>query len=193
MFYYYFLSYLGSQLFEKFMIKKISLCAFLILFFAFHSSGIANAESVADLSKALKNKSLSPAEKSILLHKMAEKSIKSGINELAKELDKNIKSIVDDTRGEFKGVIADAKKDLNSVVADAKKEIGSIQGTVQEVKSTIYSVKASFDKIIILLKVLIGLVGVLITLLGVSFFSKIIKILKLTKSVVSIAKGKTEI
>ena len=157
MFYYYFLSYLGSQLFEKFMIKKISLCAFLILFFAFHSSGIANAESVADLSKALKNKSLSPAEKSILLHKMAEKSIKY------------------------------------SVVADAKKEIGSIQGTVQEVKSTIYSVKASFDKIIILLKVLIGLVGVLITLLGVSFFSKIIKILKLTKSVVSIAKGKTEI
>ena len=173
-------------------LKKMKVFSFLVLFFMFACISDVWAVSVADLSKVVKNKSVSSGQQANIMQQAMETSIKSGVSELTKEVNKNIKSIVDDARGEVRGVISDAKKDLNSVVADAKKEIGSIQGTVQDVKNTIYSVKASFDKIIILLKVLIGLVGILITLISISFLGKIIKILKLTKSVVSIAKGKKD-
>ena len=173
--------------------KKLNLYAFLIISFASISFNDVYAISVSDISKAVKNnKSLSSANATDIIEQTMEDSIKSGVNEFTKEVNKNVKSIIDSTKGEVKGVISEAKKDMNSVVESAKKEIGSIQGTVQDVKNTIYSVKASFDKIIILLKVLIGLVGILITLISISFLGKIIKILKLTKSVVSIAKGQKD-
>jgi gas vesicle protein len=167
---------------------------FVLSTFLISSAKVKNVEAI-NLNQIVREVSTNQTtgkKSSLDVSTMLDDAVKNAVKTGTDELNKNVKSIVDDVRGDVKNVISDAKKDLNSVVDDAKKEISSIQGTIKEVKNTIYSIKASFDKIIILLKVLIGLVGVLITLLCFSFLNKIIKILKLTKSVVNIAKGKAE-
>ena len=134
------------------------------------NSQIGNA---AKLNKTIKSvsslKKSAHGNSSNLLDKAVKDAVKTGTDELNKSV---------------KVIIEDVKKDVNSVVNDAKKEIQSVQGTIKEVKDTIYSVKASFDKIIVLLKVLIGLVGILIALLTFTLINKVLKIVKLTKSVV---------
>ena len=170
------------------MNKKVFFLS-LILMYGFVSIDNTEALDIGKVAKVITNNNNQSLDISKSVDELVKKAVKTGTD----ELDKNVKSIVDDVRGDVKSVISDAKKDLNSVVSDAKNEINSVQGTIKEVKTTIYSVKASFDKIILLLKILIGLVGILITLLCFSFLNKIIKILKLTKSVVNIAKGKAKI
>ena len=156
------------------MLKKIPL--FVICLIVFGSSyKICNAAKLKKVVKSVSSKSSIQNNSSNLIDKAVKDAIKTGTD----ELNKNVKSIVEDV-----------KKDVNSVVNDAKKEIQSVQGTITDVKNTIYSVKASFDKIIVLLKVLIGMVGVLIALMTFTLINKVFKIVKLTKSIVDGVRGK---
>ena len=163
--------------------KCMRYCIFLftlcLTIFAF--SG--NVSYAAKLNKVAKTVS-STANASGNLDKVVKDAVKAGTD----EMNKNVKGIVEDVKKDMNGVVSDLKKDINSVVDDAKKEIKSVQGTIEGVKKTVYSVKASFDKIIVLLKVLIAMVGILIALLTFTLLNKILKILKITKSIVDVAK-----
>ncbi len=146
------------------MNRKIFIC--LCLFLTVINGYYYNANAI-DLNNIIKSTSNTQD-----LSKVLENAVNSAIKSGTDELNKNIKVIV-----------GDVKKEINSVVDEAKKEIQNVEDTIDGVKTTVYSVKSSFDKIITLLKVLIAMTGILITMLCFTFLNKILKILKIAKAI----------
>ena len=159
---------------QKGMVKNVFLFTVCVMVVGLNSQ-IGNAAKLKKTIKSVSSRTSMQSNTSNLIDKAVKDAVKTGTD----ELNKSVKVIVEDV-----------KKDVNSVVNDAKKEIQSVQGTIVDVKNTIYSVKASFDKIILLLKVLIGMVGVLIALMTFTLINKVFKIVKFTKSIVDGVRGR---